>query len=209
MNITEQRVRQIIKEEHYKANNASRFNGVTAVTDHIHNGIDAPQIKEDNIIPSTSVIGTIVIGEAVPYTINLNSSFTPKSIIVEGIVVGTYSGNAARVIVQGNAQLTPTFYLTDNDTSGDTNVYTQNLQFPFNGVPAQQSSFLWVTRGGTSNFFAGTSSDHVVSVFFGTSPSPSDDIARVTVTQFSKTAIVLDVPILASGWQIILNVTIQ
>lgn len=206
--MTEQQIRKIIQQEIYRANNASRFNGITAIVDHHHNGVDAPKILAENVVPSTSVVGTVTIASATTHTLNLDAQFTPKSIQVNGIFTGTYSGNAVRGQFIGNAQLTPTFYFTDNEDSGDVNVYEQNIQFPFNGKPAQQSSFLWVTKGGTSNFFAGVSSDHLVSLFYGTSPSDSDDVARVTVTNFSKTSITLDVPILSAGWTLFLNFTI-
>ena len=203
----EQKLRQMMREEIAKANASSRFQ-YGSIPHHTHNGTDSLQIKDSNIIPSTSVVGTLTVASATTHVINLNAEFTPRSIQVNGIFTGTYSGNAVRGQFIGNAQLTPTFYLTDNSTSGDTNVYEQKIQFPFNGKPAQQSSFLWTTRNATANFFAGVSSDHLVSVFYGLDPSTSDDTARVTVTDFSKTSITLDVPVLSSGWTLYLNFTI-
>jgi len=205
--MNDQQIRKIVREELARSNASSRFQ-LNTIPQHTHNGTDSPQIKAENIIPSTSVVGTVTIDSATTHTLNLDAQFTPKSIQVNGIFTGTYSGNAVRGQFIGNAQLTPTFYFTDNSASGDVNVYEQDIQFPFNGKPAQQSSFLWITRGGTSDYFAGVSSDHLVSLFYGTDPSTSDDVARVTVTDFSKTSITLDVPILSSGWTLYLNFTI-
>lgn len=201
--MNETQIRNLIRQEIFRANNSSRFNGVTAVVDHHHNGIDAPKILEENVVPSTSITGFVSFAQVTTYTINLNASFTPKMITAYGIVTGSYSGNQTRVMTHGTALLSPSFYL-QADT--DTVVNTGTLQFPFNGKPAQSSSFISVTRGGTSDFYAGVSEDHLVSVNF---PSSSSVQARLTVVDFSKTAITLEVPTLSSGWEITLNFVIS
>lgn len=201
--MNETQIRNLIRQEIFRANNSSRFNGVTSVVDHHHNGVDAPKIREENIIPSTSITGFVSFAQATTYTINLNASFTPKMITAYGIVTGSYGGNQTRVMTYGTALLTPSFYL-QADT--DTVVNTGTLQFPFNGKPAQSSSFISVTRGGTSDFYAGVTEDHLVSVNF---PTSSTIQARLTVVDFSKTAITIEVPTLSSGWEITLNFVIS
>lgn len=198
----DQRIRQIVREELQRSNNSSRFQ-LNTIPNHIHNGKDSPQIKAENIIPSTSITGFVSFAQVTTYTINLNASFTPKMITTYGIVTGTYLGNQTRVMTFGTALLTPTFYLQE-DTS--TVVNTGTLQFPFNGKPAQSSSFISVTRGGTSDFYAGVSEDHIVSINF---PTTSTIQARATVVDFSKSAITIDVPNLTSGWEITLNFVIS
>lgn len=208
----EQKIRQIVRQELAQRDASSRF-ALNSIPNHTHNGVDSLPIKEDNIIPATSITGTITIDQATTYTLNLNASFTPRLVTVDGILTGTYDGNAARVHTVGSALLTPTFYFEENRPDGqavaNTTIDTLDLQFPFNGRPAQESSALWVTRGGTSNFFANASRDHLVSVYYGTNPSTSDDVARVTLTQFSKTSITLEVPVLVSSWTIFLNINVS
>lgn len=201
--LTEQQVRKIVQQEIYRANNASRFNGITAIVDHHHNGVDAPKILAENVVPSTSITGFVSFAQTTTYTINLNASFTPKMITAYGIVTGSYAGQQTRVMTYGTALLTPSFYLQADTT---TVVNTGTLQFPFNGKPAQSSSFISVTRGGTSNFYAGVSEDHIVSINF---PTTNDIQARATVVDFSRSAITIDIPNLTSGWEITLNFVIS
>jgi hypothetical protein len=197
----ENKIRRIVQQEIARSNSGSRFK-INSIPNHSHNGVDSLQIKEENVIPSTSITGFVSFAQATTYTINLNASFTPKQLQVNGIATGEYSGGQTRVMLVGSAQFTPTFYL-QADT--DTVVNTGTLQFPFNGKPAQSGSFLSVTRGGTSNFYAGVTEDHIVSVNF---PTTNTIQARATVTNFSKTSITIDVPVLTSGWEITLNFVI-
>lgn len=198
------KIRQIVREELQRSQNAGRF-GLNSVPFHTHDGTNSPKVKAENILPSTSVVGTVTISQATTYTLNLDARFTPQNIVVNGIFTGSFGGDDIRGITVGSAQLTPTFYFTDNEASGDVNVYEQNLQFPFNGKPAQQSSALWLARDSSAFPYANASRDHIVSVYHGTSTSDSDDDIRVTVTDFGKNSITLEVPILVSGWTLFLN----
>lgn len=210
----EQRIRQIVQEELQRSNNSSRFQ-LNTIPNHIHNGKDSPKIKAEDIIPSASVLGTIEMAtEGRVYTLNLNSSFTPKLITAHGIITGTYAGSAVRAITVGTAHLTPSFYFQDNDS--DASVITGDIQYPFptnmpNGttptVPAQSSSYLLVSRGTVANTFALTSEDHIVSI--SGFPSASDIYARATVIGYSKDAIKIYVPYLDSGWTIFLTVIVS
>lgn len=191
-----------MQQEIQRSNSAARFS-VNSIPFHTHDGVNSPVIKEENVQPSTSITGFVSFAQATTYQINLNASFTPRTVQVNGIVTGAYSGQQTRVLTVGSALLTPTLYLQRNTT---TSVVTGNLQYPFNNKPAQSSSFLSVTRGGTSNFYAGVSEDHIVSVNF---PSTSDIQARATIIDFSRTSITIDVPNLTSGWEITLNFIIS
>lgn len=167
------------------------------------------------MIPAASIVGTVSFESVATYRINLNASFTPKSISATGILTGTsqITGQTARVTTSGFALLTPSFYLEENDPletlgTAKTVIDTLDLQFPFNRKPAQGSSYLWTAKSGSNNeAFAGISRDHIVSVY----TDPDDDTtirARATVTDFGKTYILIDVPILVSGWKLILNLVI-
>lgn len=210
----EQRIRRIVQDEIRKNSGKSRF-GLQTIPYHVHDGVDSQQIQQNNILPSSSITGSITFARETTYTIRLNASFTPRNILAYGVVTGTYDpGTGAlqtRILSVGSAQLTPTFYLIDPtpDGTADNYVVTSNKQYPFNGKPAQSSSYINVTRGSTANnTFAGVSEDHLLSVVFP-DPTSEDDIrARVTVTDFSKTAITLEVPYLDDGWEITLNYVI-
>lgn len=209
----ENAVKKLIEQEFKKREAKQRF-GRQNVPYHTHDGSESPRINDVNIVPSASIVGTVTITEATTYTLFLNSSFLPSIMWANAAITGTLSGNAVRATSNGSAQLSPTFYLTDNEPTGDKAVFTQDLQFPTADTnlqkikPAQQSNFLWTTRSNTSGFYAGTSRDHIVSVYNGLDPTDVDDYVRITVTDFGKDSITLEVPILVSGWTVYLNVYI-
>lgn len=202
----EQTIRRIVQDEVRRSQSGGRF-GLQMPQNHAHTGIDgSPQIKQESVIPSSSITGNITFSQATTYTLNLNASFTPRQIMAYGVVTGEYSGNQTRIMSIGTAQLTPTFYFQPKT---ERSVVTGDLQYPFRGKPAQSSSYINVTRGGTSNFFAGVSENHLLSVGFPNPDSEADIRARVTVTDFSKNAITLEVPYLNAGWEIILNYVVS
>lgn len=196
----EQKIRQIVRDEILRNQNSSRF-GVNSIPNHAHTGTDSSsRIKAEDIIPSTSVTGSITFSSVQEYTIQLNASFTPRNIQAYGVVTGT-DGGAVRCLSVGSAQLTPTFYLQPGSSNF---VVTGDIQYPFNGKPAQSSAYISMERGSNNDFYALVSEDHIVSIFFN-----GTIWARATVTGFSKTAITIDVPNLESGWSIIMNYVIS
>jgi len=207
VNMDDQKIRQIVRDELNRRDASSRF-ALKSIPNHTHNGVDSLPIQANNIIPSSSVTGSLTLSAVQEYTIQLNASFTPQSILAYGIATGDSGATAWRVISIGSAQLTPTFYLQDptDAATPDNYVITGELQFPFRGKPAQSSVFHSTRRGSNTTFYAGNSEDHIVSIFDGL--TESDIQARVTVTGFSKTSITLDVPILEAGWEVILNFVI-
>lgn len=208
--MTEQQIRQIVQQELQRSNNASRFT-VNNIPQHTHDGINSPQIKAESVIPSTSVMGTVEMAtEGAVYSLKLNSNFTPQQIIAHGVVTGTYSGSAMRVITWGTAQLTPSFYFQPVD--GQLAVSVGNIQYPFPttmpdgskpSVPAQSCSYLAVSRGSVANTFALTSENHIVSV--GGFPASGDIYARATIVGYNRNEILVYVPTLDAGWTIFLT----
>jgi len=206
----DQKIRKIVQDELRRSQGASRFN-INTIPNHTHNGVDSLQIKAENVIPATSVTGTVEMAtEGATYSLKLNSNFTPQQIIAHGVVTGTYSGSAMRVITWGSAQLTPSFYFQPVD--GQLAVSVGNIQYPFptlmpNGtkpnVPAQSSSYLAVSRGSVANTFALTSENHILSV--GGFPTSTDIYARATVVGYTKNEILVYVPTLDAGWTIFLT----
>ncbi len=206
----EQKIRRIVQEELRKGNNGGRF-GLNTIPFHTHDGVNSQQIKAENVIPATSVTGTIELAtEGAVYSLKLNSNFTPQNIIAHGVVTGTYSSSAMRAITWGTAQLTPSFYF--QPVEGQLAVSTGNIQYPFPttmpdgstpSIPAQSSSYLAVSRGSVANTFALTSENHIVSV--SGFPSSVDIYARATIIGYSRNEVLVYVPTLYSGWTIFLT----
>lgn len=204
--MNEQQIRQLIRQEMRNGQNSSRF-GLNSVPFHTHDGVNSPKVKEDNVIPSVSVIGSIRMAtQGAIYTLGLNSNFTPQNIQTYGAIRGTYNGSTVRAITVGSAQLTPTFYFQPGTNRS---VVTGNKEYPFatlqpdgtvRPVPAQSSAYLLSSRGSLSDTYALTSENHLVSV--SGFPTDNDIYARATVIGYTKEAIQVYVPYLETGWDI-------
>ena len=208
--ISEGTVRRIVREEMDRKSNQSRFQ-LNSIPQHTHNGVDSPLLKEENIIPSVSVSGSVTMTSIGIYTLNLNASFTPKHIMAYGnafnAVPPDYSGLTVRAMSVGSANLTPSFYFQPNDSQS---VVTGNIQYPFPteqpdgtymNVPVQSSVYLATIQGGSPAARSLSSEGHIASVEY-----PGGTIhARVTVVGFDKNAVYLSVPYLDSGWSITIN----
>lgn len=209
----ENKIRAIVKDEMRRSDSSSRFN-FRSIPFHIHDGKGSEQIQENDIIPSTSIVGNVKMAtEGATYTIGLNSSFTPQNIMVYGTVTGTYSGSEIRAMVIGSAQLTPSFYL---QPVTNRIVQPNNIQYPLPtpqpdgsrpSVPAQSGTYFLVSRGSVANTFSLSSEDHIVSV--EGFPSSSDIYLRLTVVGFSKDSIQVYMPTCASGWTVLLTFVIS
>lgn len=170
---------------------------------HTHNGVDSPAVHEDNLIQSVSVSGNISFASSDTYTIYLNSSFTPSSILVYGNITGA---STERYMSIGSANLVPSFYL---QPSTNRSVITGNVQYPFVDpnlgvtVPLQSSCYFGAEAAATGNNIHTLSSEgHVVNVFYGGST-----LARATITAFSRGSIQIVTTIVA-GWEINANFVI-
>lgn len=204
--LTEQKIREIVRDEYRKQSSASRF-GIGTVQRHIHNGIDSPQISQDNVLPSVSVSGAITFSSETTYTLNLNSAFTPSRIIAYGNVVGDAS---QRYFFFGSANLTPSFYF---QPLSNTSVQQGTLQQPavFDttlGIASPlQSCTYFGAEGATGNLHTVAGEGHIINVRHNEG-SGTTTFARATVTTFSKSKIEIVVSNLASGWSINANYVI-
>lgn len=198
----ENAIRKIVQDELNRSQNGSRF-GLQSIPRHAHNGIDSVQIKQSDIIPSVSVSGNISFASSDEYTIYLNSSFTPSSILVYGNVTGASTG---RYVTMGSANLGPSFYLQPDTTR---TTVTGTIEYPFadpnldpvTTVPLQSSIYFGAeSAGGAMHTLS--SEGHVVNVFYG-----STIYARATITTFSRGFIKIQTTI-ASGWEINANFVI-
>lgn len=99
------KIKKMVQDEVRRQMSSSRF-GMQNVPFHTHNGIDSPNIKADNVIPSVSVSGRITFAQATDYTLNLNSSFTPNHISLYGVAydsrtIYTFTLTAAKSVSAG------------------------------------------------------------------------------------------------------------
>lgn len=201
--LDEKQIRQIVQQELQRSNNASRFT-VNSIPQHTHDGINSPQIKQENIIPSVSVSGRITFAQETDYTLNLNASFTPSHISLYGLA---YNGTE-RCMVVGSANLGPSFYFQPGQTT--TSVITGNVQYPFidpniNGgtvVPLQSSMYVYVSNGSTT-FHGQPGEGHIVDVQWS-----GTVYARATITSFNRNAVTFHVDTLVAGWEIYTNIVI-
>lgn len=201
--LDENRIRQIVRQEMQSNQNASRFN-LVAPQNHAHTGIDgSPKIKQENIVPSVSVSGSITFSSATTYTIYLNSLFTPSNILCTGEI----SNGTAKYMFIGTAQLSPSFYLQPND---GTSVVVGGIQYPFSdpnnpsfgsNIPMQSCTYFGAESAtGTLHTLVGNF--HIINVAIPTI------LARATVTDFSRSAITIVVETLSSGYTINANFVI-
>lgn len=205
-NLTEKQIRQMIRQEIRNNETQGSFR-LRDIPKHVHDGIDSLKIHGKDIIPSVSVSGRITFSQETDYTINLNANFTPSSVIMYGIAYDATGGTGVRCMIDGSANLGPSFYLQP-DTA--TSVKTGNIQYPFidpniNGgtfVPLQSSSYLWVDNGSTT-FHGQPGEGHIIDVQWS-----GTIYARATITEFTKNKVVVHVSDLASGWEIYTNVVI-
>ena len=202
--LDENRIRQIVQEEIRRSDSAGRF-GFKNIPHHTHNGVDSLRIQENNLIQSVSVSGNITFAASDEYTIYLNSSFTPSSIVAYGNVIGA---TAERYMTIGTASLVPSFYLQPDTTRS---VVTGDIQYPFvdpnlspaTAVPLQSSCYIGAESASTGNDMHTLSSEgHIVNVFYGGTIH-----ARATVTSFTRDYIKFQTTI-ESGWDMNVNYVI-
>jgi hypothetical protein len=201
--MTEQQIRQIVQQELQRSNNAARF-GLSNLPNHIHNGVDSPQIPEPNINRNPAVLGRVSFATSgVDYIFELNLPYTPRQVVLNGTFVNDTSSPTVRYNIWGIAYLGPAYYLqpVDNRTAtvgGIPYPAPTNLQDGSEAtIPAQSSTFFGFVNGANAAT-AGDSQFHIVNVF-------GSAIMRVTVTEFSKDKIVFRVTSLSSGYTLLGN----
>lgn len=193
----EQKIRRIIRDEIQRNQNSSRFNGVTSVVDHVHNGVDSPSINEGNVVKTPILLGSIEFSSDTIYTLNYNAQYTPSTVTMYSNVIGP---SGERFVCIGSAYLTPAFYFQPQSTSS---VSIGNIQYPFDGYPAQSSVYFGTDSGGARRTVV--SQFAIVSVEY-----PLGTVhMQMKVKGFSKSEITLEMTVFTSGWTINSAVIIQ
>ena len=200
--MTEEQIRQIVRDENNKMQRGDRF-GFTNTNFHDHSGTNGVKIQEKNLKSFTPVSGAVTFAEAKSYIIHLNSDVAPSSIFMYGNVIGN---SGQKFVVFGSAQLKPGFYLQAQTTNS---VIAGGPQYPFvepahpeygSNIPMQSTAYYGQESAGGS-FHTLTAGFHIIDVEY-----PVGTIyARMTVTDFSKDSITLEVETLATGWEINAN----
>lgn len=135
--MTKQEIIALIRQEIYKDSNKSRFIGVQSIQDHIHNGVDAPKINQDNIENGTANNSVIVMNENEVFSLknvkgisrltfhgfaadNANGSSATQRILINGTVV---FGTCSRFTGVGS-QISP-------EGSGNETAFTQGCSYMY------------------------------------------------------------------------------
>lgn len=201
----EKKIRDIVKQEIARQSNVSQY-VLGSSQRHTHNGLDSLQVKQDSILPSVSASGSITMSSEDIYTLYINASFTPRSILCTGNVIGNI---AERYSFVGTAQLGPSFYLQPQDNRS---VIVGGPQYPFRdpnnpsygtNIPMQSSSYFGTeSNAGNRHTLAGNF--HIIDIQYPVGTSH----ARATVIDFNRTAITIAVETLDTGWEINANFVI-
>ena len=160
-----------IAEEVYERKMKERTFKAFEVPKHQHNGKDAPRIKQSDIVPNNSAIGSLDMENNQRYTLGL--TFNPTQMIFVGVAVGPAG---ERVQISSVARFGTSYYFQPRSTSsvaegGD----IQNV--------VQGGSWLW-TDNGTTTFRSRAIEGHLVNI---------DDVggtivARATIPNLSTQA---------------------
>lgn len=99
--MTKQEIIALIRQEIFKDSNKSRFIGVQSIQDHIHNGVDAPKINQDNLENGTATNSVIVMNEN--ETFQLRNVKGISRLTFHGFAANNADGSAAtqRVLING------------------------------------------------------------------------------------------------------------
>lgn len=209
--MTEPEIRQLIQQEMAKAAQAGRFN-LQFIPRHTHNGIDSPQVNQNNINPGRTCRGLITFASNTVYT--LNPGFNPTSLFVYGNA--THKTGATidiRAFIIGDARFAPsTYFQAPNANAVITSVATGGKLLTGNPPPQKQadgsyantiiqsSAYFSVAGNATATTpHALADQFHLIDVELG-----GVILARADVISFSRDAIKISV-VLAAGWQIDAN----
>jgi hypothetical protein len=178
-------------------NSQSSPYSVGKVPHHIHNGIDAPKVNQDNITPGVRASANITFAQSTQYKLGI--TFNPTSVWFYGEAVhvngmGTVDIHAHCV---GSAQLGASFYFSaDTSTSVKAPGQIQNLT---------QSTSSLVIDVATPIILTTSEEDFVIRVYY---PDLSTTVAQAQITSFDTKEILVTVN-LASGWKIVGNYVVS
>lgn len=186
--ITEVDVRRIFREETEKNKNA----GSPIVVRHDHDGSNSPQVSQANIIPLTTVNGTIDMASTGTYYLNMSSiGGSPSSV--------TFFGGAKHpgitkqhAMIVGNAQLGVNQQFQPQTT--------KSVQMTGSKVTTiiQGSAFMYINNADLTKNIVGNSQGHIVYLFDDT----GTDLIVANIVSYSNSQIKINVITLASGWTI-------
>lgn len=197
--MNEQEIRKIVNDEIKK--NLFRL---PKIPPHKHDGVDNIKIPSTSVIPGPRVnSGPVTFSQKTRYTIK--TGVNASSVWFYGIAYDNSGTNKAHIV--GNALLGNAFYLQPLTTTS----VTQGGPEQGTGIypPAQSSSYFSSNGSGSgSTFHAGTSTNHIIDVFFG-----GTIYARATINGYQDSTgvhgltppintIIVSVDYLSSGWNI-------
>ena len=208
----EAKIRQISREEVQKAQMSSFAGGVPInsgvpyLPPHHHDGIDNLQIKQDDIIPSVSIMGKITFAENKTYRAFFNKS-NPTRLDLNGIAINAVTNNCA--VITGVAILNAAKYFQPINTSSFKEGGTQYPVIQQGGqsnVPAQCSTNQYFAMTNTLDSFSHVDQFYIVNAFF----APGEYIVTAELCNLTSTSIDIVITNLyaPNTWSLVANLII-
>lgn len=164
---------------------------------HFHNGVDAPKIKQADVVPNLRALGNITMRQtATTYKFGLN--FNPTQIQFIGLALhrtgtGPTDPIDMRAMVNGNAQLGPSYMFEDDGTGKSVTVGGA-----YQAIIQASAAFVADSSGGSPVIRAITSEENLVYVVY---PTAADIVAVAEVTDYGPGYASVFVT-LAAQWEI-------
>ena len=189
--MTEQEIRKIVQEEIEKEYRA----GDPHVPTHHHDGTDNIRISQSDIIPLTTVNGTIDMASATTYSLYLSSiNGSPSSVTFYGGAKHPSATKQHSMII-GNAQL-------GINQQFQPPVPANNRAVTMTGSKTttiiQGSAFMYINNTDLTKNVVGNSQGHIIYTF----DDSGTDLIVADITAYSNSVITINVSTLASGWTI-------
>lgn len=183
--VTEDEARKIAEKVY--SEKATQY-GVATVPSHVHNGLDANQVSQDDIIPKQNALGNITMAtDGRTYRFGLTSN--PNIVQFIGIAFYNSGGITKRAHVQGFASLGSNYKFVDDGTGNSVSPGpVQNI--------IQCSSMISIVDGMSPTVNVVSSEENIVYVVAGGS-----QVAVATITSYNERNLFVHV-ILAANWTI-------
>jgi hypothetical protein len=202
-NLTEQQVRQIVKDEiqnNYRS-------GAPLVAPHRHNGNDNLKVNQTDIINGVGVMGKINFKSNSTYTLYFSAK-NPSRLDLNGFVFDTGAADSSALIVGtailGNAYYFQPFVPGVSAKEGGAEFPAFNGNPKSDGILAQCSSNLYVQDGGTTTF-PHTDQFFIMNALTGPISSPSNYLVTGQLQNLTPTSVDIVITNLKSGWNVSAN----
>lgn len=154
--MTPEEIKQLVRQEIQSANSALRFQ-LTGIPRHVHNGVDSPNVNQQDIVPNTRASGNITFAQSTQYRLGI--TFNPTSVL--------FYGNATRrnrvfTVTAANATVGDTY--TNNGATFTvlaTITGTTTLTTVSSGTPAASGTLTKATGSGDATITFSSSTNNI------------------------------------------------